>query len=231
MQRPSSNSFGDHDRHPSTVVEQVVAAIRDGVRDGTFAPGQRLVEADLTASLGVSRGPLREAIGRLAAEGLVTIEPHRSAVVRKLSRDEVADLFEVRELLEGEAARLAAQRIDEGDHKSRMQALLAETIEFRDQSNAVAYMTHNSRLHDEIFALSQNRLLAQLASQLHTQAYRLQFQQVVSGENSRHQSNDDHMAIVEAILAGNPTAAATAMRRHVRRSHSVTSAFPDSAFG
>jgi DNA-binding GntR family transcriptional regulator len=214
-----------------TVVQQVVDAIRNGVRNGVYAPGQRLIEADLTAMLGVSRGPLREALGRLASEGLLAIEPHRGAVVRRLSRSEVAELFEVRELLEGEAARLAAERIDRGDHRSRVENLLAEVHDHRSDSDPMTYMAHNGRFHDTIFAISENRLLAQLAAQLHTQTYRLQFNQLIRGEAARHQSNDDHVQILEAILAGNAQAAERIMRRHVRRSGDVTAAFPDTAFG
>jgi DNA-binding GntR family transcriptional regulator len=218
-------------RNPAaTVVQQVVEAIRDGVRDGVYVPGQRLIEADLTATLGVSRGPLREALGRLASEGLLTIEPHRGAVVRRLSRREVAELFEVRELLEGEAARLAAERIDDGDHRARVEQLLGEVRRHRADIDPTAYMEHNSRFHDTIFAVSENRLLAQLASQLHTQTYRLQFNQLIRGEAARRQSNDDHVQILEAILAGNAKVAERVMRRHVHRSGDVTAAFPDTAF-
>jgi DNA-binding GntR family transcriptional regulator len=215
----------------STVVQQVAEAIRAGVREGTYVPGQRLIEADLTASLGVSRGPLREALGRLESEGLVTIEPHRGAVVRKLTRRDVAELFEVREVLEGEAARLAASHIDEANHRARMQAQLVEVKGFRDRPDPMAYMGHNTRLHDEIFAISQNALLKQFAVQLQTQTYRIQFAQLLRGEAQRHISNDDHVVIVEAILAGNAKAAEKAMRRHVRRSAEATAALPDSAFG
>jgi DNA-binding GntR family transcriptional regulator len=215
----------------STVVQQVVETIRAGVREGTYAPGQRLIESDLTELLGVSRGPLREALGRLESEGLVVIEPHRGAVVRKLSRRDVAELFEVREALEGEAARLAALHIDVGDHRVRMQHQLAEVHRVRERSDAPAYMEHNTRLHDEVFAVSQNGLLAQLAVQLQTQTYRIQFAQLLRGETERTTSGDDHILIIEAILAGRSSTAEKAMRRHVRRSAQVTAAFPDSAFG
>jgi DNA-binding FadR family transcriptional regulator len=94
----------------------------------------------------------------------------------------------------------------------------------------LSYMAHNTSLHDEIFAVSQNRLLAHFATQLHTQIYRLQFQRLLRNEASRLESIDDHVAIVEAILAGNAKAAEKAMRRHVRRSADVTGALPDSAF-
>jgi GntR family transcriptional regulator, vanillate catabolism transcriptional regulator len=196
----------------STVVQQVADAIRIGVRNGMYVPGQRLIESDLTEVLGVSRGPLREALGRLESEGLVVIEPHRGAVVRK-------------------AARLAALHIAAGDHRARMQQQLDEVLRARAGSEPLTYMDHNSRFHDEIFAVSQNTLLAQLAVQLQTQSYRIQFAQLLRGETERTTSGDDHVLIVEAILAGRGAAAEKAMRRHVRRSAEVTAAFPDSAFG
>jgi DNA-binding GntR family transcriptional regulator len=136
----------------------------------------------------------------------------------------------VREMLEGEAARLAAVHIAEGDHRQRMEAQQAAVLTVRRDSDPLSYMAHNTSLHDEIFAVSQNRLLAHFATQLHTQIYRLQFQRLLRNEASRLESIDDHVAIVEAILAGNAKAAEKAMRRHVRRSADVTGALPDSAF-
>ena len=82
-QRNRSRSFDD----------QVVAALIRGLQDGRYVPGQRLIEADLTKELKVSRGPVREALKRLAAEGLVSLIPHRGAYIRALTRDEVHDML------------------------------------------------------------------------------------------------------------------------------------------
>ncbi|HEX6313021.1 MAG TPA: GntR family transcriptional regulator [Acidimicrobiia bacterium] len=202
----------------ATAVESVMEAITEGVKDGRYAPGQRLVEADLTAQLGVSRGPLREALGRLAAEGLLELEPYRGAVVRKLTREEVVDLFRVRELLEGEAARLAALRIDEGDHRRRLEAGIDAVDAFRRQGDRLGYMDENARFHELIVELSGNRLLARMIGQLHVHAFRLLIQRMVVDGSAVEDSIRDHDEVATAIRAGDARGAERAMRAHVRRS-------------
>lgn len=214
----------------ATVVQQVVDALRAGVRDGRYAPGQRLVEGDLTRELGVSRGPLREALGRLHAEGIIEVEPFRSAVVRKLSRREVVDLFQVRAVLEGEAARLAATRIDVGDSRERLLAQLARLAEFKDRYDPVRYMEENTRFHDLIVDISGNKMLATLVHQLHTHTFRLQFRNLLDAA-SKDLSMAEHDDVATALLNGDGRAAERAMRRHVRRSQEDTLKMPDQAFG
>ena len=202
----------------ATAVQSVVDAIVEGVKEGRYAPGQRLVEADLTAELGVSRGPLREALGRLAAEGVLEIEPYRGALVRRLSRDDVADLFQIREVLEGEAARLAATHIDEGDHHERLEAAIAAVDRYRDRNDSFAYMDENSRFHELIVELSGNKLLARMIGQLQVHAFRLLFRRMVVEDTAVTNSIAEHDEVAAAILAGNARAAERSMREHVRRS-------------
>ena len=89
--------------------DQVAQVLLDGIKSGRIVPGQRLIEADLTSELRVSRGPVREALKRLSAEGLVRLIPHRGAYIRKLTRREVMDILVIQETLTALAARLAAQ--------------------------------------------------------------------------------------------------------------------------
>src|SRR5918993_1901760 len=92
-------------------VDYVLEHLRNCVIQGRYAPGQRLIEADLTRDLRVSRGPLREAFRRLSAEGLLESVPHRGAVVRRLTLREMKELFQIRVQLESLAAQLAAEAI------------------------------------------------------------------------------------------------------------------------
>ena len=92
-----------------SAVERVIAFIRSGIRDGRFAPGQRLIESELQSSLGVSRGSIREAIRRLAAEHILQVELHKGARVRQLSAEEIKNIYQVREVLEGPPGRYPAQ--------------------------------------------------------------------------------------------------------------------------
>src|SRR5579863_9609922 len=90
---------------------QVVAHVKEAIRSGRLSPGQRLLESELTGRLGMSRGPVREALAQLQVEGFIDVEPHRGARVHQMSRDEMTQLFHVRGLLAADAARLAAQQI------------------------------------------------------------------------------------------------------------------------
>lgn len=197
-----------------TAVEQVVREIREAVRVGRLVPGQRLVEADLTQELGVSRGPLREALSRLAAEGLVEIEPYKGATVRRMTREDVIDLFRVREALEGQAARLAAEKIDDGENRKRMTEARHEIEIAGALEDPWQYMEENISFHDLIIELSGNQLLASLSEQLQTNAFRLRHHAWVRGA-SRDASVGGHKAVADAILAGEPDEAESAMRAHV----------------
>src|SRR6516164_2437653 len=98
-----------------TLWQRVYDHLREEILTGRLQPGAELGEVPLSAELGVSRGPLREAIGRLAAEGLVTVRPRRGAVVRSLSKEEFLELYQVREGLEATAVRLAVPRLTDDD--------------------------------------------------------------------------------------------------------------------
>lgn len=202
----------------ATTVDTVIEAITEGVKDGRYAPGQRLVEADLTQELGVSRGPLREALGRLASEGVIEIEPYRGAIVRRLTRADLEDLFQVREVLEGEAARLAAGHVDDSDNRGRLVAAMTKARELRGRGDVAAYIDENTRFHELIVEMTESQLLARLIPQLQVHAFRLLFRQLLMDRAAMEQSIAEHEAVVEAVLAGDGRAAERAMRRHVRRS-------------
>src|SRR5271170_1481180 len=97
--------------HGATVAH-IVERLRGDILARRLSPGARLIENDLTLRFAVSRGPVREALRRLAAEGLIEHLPHRGAVVRRLSRVEIQELFQIRVELESLAARLAAEADD-----------------------------------------------------------------------------------------------------------------------
>lgn len=197
-----------------TLVDQVVEAIYRGIKEGRFVPGQRLVEADLTRQLDVSRGPIREALRRLSTEGFVTIEPHKGAIVRKLTRDDVVQVFSVREVLEGFAARLAAENITVADNRRRLLTIVKEMQAHYDANDLFDYMESNEKFHDFIVEVGGNRYLQTLVSQLRTPLYRYQFNHLMNVASKRN-SMDDHKLIADAILKGDGAAAEQAMRNHV----------------
>jgi DNA-binding GntR family transcriptional regulator len=215
---------------PVTTVERIAEELRRGIKTGRFAPGQRLIEADLTRLLNVSRGPLREAMARLAGDGLVRIEPNRGVTVRTLTRAEVASIAAIREMLEGLAARLAAENIDRNGHRAEFKRAWQEMSSERARSNPGDYVDANERFHTTIVRIGGNAPLEQLLEQLRTPLFRFQFGSRFTMVNLGR-GHEDHNAIAEAILAGAADAAERAMRRHLRNSTKLIQSLPDDAFG
>ena len=141
--------------------ERVTKQLRDEILDGARAPGDRLVERDLAADLGVSRVPVRDALRVLVAEGLVTPRPRSWAVVRAFTADDVANLNEVRAAFEPLMFRLAAQRrTPEG--VERLRAVLAAELEAARAGDPVAARRAAADFHEVVISLAGNDLLTEL---------------------------------------------------------------------
>jgi DNA-binding GntR family transcriptional regulator len=215
---------------PKSTVETIADALREGVRRGRYMPGQRLVEADITAELGVSRGPLREALRRLAAEGVVDLQHHRGARVRAMSRKELSDLQEVRESLEALAAAAAARRVAKKEMKGRPILELADQMDRALNDGSVTrYLELNQAFHDLLVSWSNNPVLSDLVKRLQIPVFRLQTRTMADIPRLRV-AQQDHRAIATAVASGDPSAAEKAMRRHIQRSNADARALPDDLF-
>ncbi len=196
-------------------VDVVFDTIRQGIISGRFVPGQRLVIRDLAEEIPFSRSTFREALRRLAAERLVSLIPNRGAAVQRLAPDEMADLFEIRELLEGQAARRAAERIGENGNRRRF-AQLWEKVRRVAATDRPAFIEHNQRFHAAIVALSGNARLPGMLDQLQMPILMFRWRTLMTPREIA-QSQAEHETIAKAILGGRPDQAEAAMRRHVRR--------------
>lgn len=213
-----------------TVVETMVAAIRDGILGGLYAPGQRLIEADLTRDFNVSRGPLREALGRLAADSLVEIEPYRGAIVARPSRQDVSDTLQLREVLEGLAARLAAERINLADNRKRAKAVQTAILRGNTGGEFTSYVEDNERFHRLIFELSGNHQIGRTVAQLQLPTLQAAFFRMLD-QKRRADSLTQHAQILGAILDGDGPRAEKVMRAHVARTAELAKLLPDALFG
>lgn len=196
--------------------DSLFSAIVRGLYEGRYAPGQRLVEADLTAEYGVSRGPVRETLSRLAAEGIVTLSPGKGAAIRKLGWQEAIDLLELLEVLVGLAAALAARHIgaDEAG-KARLDAAMSQLAAFDHASTSPDYALARDRFYQSMVNLAQNAELARVMPRVQTHLLRIQFRaQVATYDELRHA---DYAEIAHAVLSGDETAARTLTQRHFRR--------------
>ena len=211
MVRPNQDTGGE------TAVEFVAAAIKARIRSGQFAPGQRLVANDLMRSIGVSAGPIREALRKLTGEGIIEIQAHRGAIVRELSRRDIQEIYQAREAIEGQIARLAAQRIEVGENRSRFTAAMEELRAAHRALDTARYNDANQEFHDTIYAIGGNKRLIYLAEQLAVPIYTLRYHQLLKPSNIKS-SVAEHEQIADALLDGDGDRAERVMRMHVRNS-------------
>ena len=194
-----------------SAVDRVIVAIKDGIHIGRFVPGQRLIETELTAEFGVSRGSVREALRRLYAEGVVQWERFRGASVLRMSRHQIVELNEIRAALEGFAASLAAVKLD-ADGRKRLLRLQRRSRPTAD------YSEYNRDFHQLIWSLSGNRELPQFVESTKLSIIRLQFDCILLAAEHVRRSREDHARIVDAILKRDGKAAERAMRIHIANS-------------
>ncbi len=209
--------------HGATVAF-IVEQLRDDILSGRLAPGSRLVECDLTGRFGVSRGPVRESLRLLAAEGLVEHWPNRGALVRRLSARTMRELFQIRIEMEALAARLAAQS-DDADARALFAEEIRPIFDERERE-ASSYLTENAAFHDAVTALAGNRQLRELATRLRLPLIMAQAGDVLTAEALKT-SVREHRAIAEAVLERDPEAAAARMRAHLERAAALALARED----
>lgn len=188
-------------------------ALREAIIRGDFAPDVRLVEAEVSTAFQMSRGAVRTALIRLEQDGLVVREPHRGARVRRVSDEEAVEILQARAVLEGLAARQAAERIVD-DGAARLGACLARQRELFDAGDLLGASEVNAELHATILELSGHATATRLISSLNAQTVRYQYRTIlIPGRPVA--SLAEHTAIVEAVIGGRPDDAERAMRRHL----------------
>ena len=195
------------------VVEALVQTITDRILDGRYPPGFRLVEAELMRDLQAGRNSVREAVRRLQASRLITVEYNRGAVVANPGPDEIRSAMEVREVIFGLAARAAARR----NHlaSERMPALLSRLEQELANGSPAEHPARNDEFHNEVHDLSGNANIGPLMEQfrlptLHTIYFR------TLDDASFRQSVIEHCQICRTIIRGDAEGAEHLARLHER---------------
>jgi len=215
--------------HEPSSPDRVVGALIDGLKSGRYVPGQRLIEADLSSELNVSRGPIREAFKRLAAEGLVSLIPHRGAYIRKLTRKDVHDILVIQETLTGLSARLAAEEIGRGDNRVLFVAAYENLMAFRTGADTTAFLEARSRFYQTLVDITNNHELPRLTPNLQPHLIRMQVQQHLTAKDRKRQFQE-YETIAQHVLAGNERKADSAMQQHISRSRVTFEQLPDEVF-
>jgi DNA-binding GntR family transcriptional regulator len=195
----------------SSLRQQVYAQLREGIRAGRFQPSDRLREEDIAATLQVSRTPVREALSQLASEGLLEPRAKGGYVLPEITPDDVAEIFELRLLLEPHAARRAATELSEGDLAALERTLASEGIAHRDGEIA-AFIAANAEFRRVLFGTIGRRLRQCIVNfDDHVQSIRLltlhdpATQRIVMSGQER---------LLAALRARDPDAAEQAMHAH-----------------
>jgi len=199
--------------------QEVYEILKERILSKYFAPGQRLHLTEIEKQMGVSRTPLKEALNRLALEGLVEIKPRKGTFVTDPTPTEIAEAFDVRRILEVYAVELAAKRITE----SQLQQLrdrvkkLRSLTEVEDWSQIYQeYVTLDHGFHRMIMEFAGNRRLKQLWEQVntHVQMARVRYR---SAERELNQAQKEHEDILKALEARDVPALQKAMSAHIER--------------
>ena len=198
--------------HPanSAPMKDAYSLILSAIDDGTYRPGDRLVESELAERFGVSRTPVREALQRLETQSMLTRDG-RSLIVATLDHNQLAELYTVRTELEALAARLAAR------HATREEVrVLGQMVEddHRIVDDPQALSRANRRFHHQIHLASHNRYLVQQLDSVH-RTMALMARTSLAAEGRGLRSLAEHREIVDAIASGEADAAERALRHHI----------------
>jgi DNA-binding GntR family transcriptional regulator len=179
-----------------------------------FSFGHKLTEFQLAEELGVSRTPVREALNRLVQDGYVKVIPGRGAFVASFSTDDMVELFEVREALEGMAARLAALRMPK-ESLVRLRTGLETALKSTNRRGYGGYLNADRQFHQALVSASENGHLIRLMEALTDRIQMLRGRSVtVPGRVAK--SYEEHIGIIKAVLLRNPDLAEVRIREHIR---------------
>jgi DNA-binding GntR family transcriptional regulator len=196
---------------PRTREEFVADRLRAAILRGDLKPGERLDENAIATLLGVSRTPVRSALRALAAESLIELHPHRGAIVTELTSDELEEIYLVREILEGMAARLAAPNMND----ERIAALRVILEELENATDPDEWLALNDRFHHAIYqAANRPRMLSIIEHVRNIAAPYIRA--FVADAAHMESSREDHRRMLEACVARDPVRAEEAVKRHLK---------------
>ena len=195
--------------------QEVADRLRGMIQAGELRAGEWIDEVSLTASLGISRTPLREALKVLVAEGLLRIEPRRGCFVNELSGRDLENIFPLMAMLEGRCAFEAALKVTDADLR-RLEPLHRDLRRYAEQGSIDEYYAANARIHVAIQDLADNRWLSGLIDNLR-QVLSLSRHRSLSYPGRVDESCAEHLAIFAALKARDPEGAEAVTRKHLIR--------------
>jgi DNA-binding GntR family transcriptional regulator len=210
--------------------DRVVDGIKQHLVSGRLVPGQKLIEADLTRAFNLSRGPIREALKKLAAEGVITLTLHRGAFIRAFNREELHEMLVILEYLVGLMARLAATAVKEGNDPSPLHEAYDLLSPYKEQGiEALDFIGRRKNFYETLVSIGRNHQLARVMPSMEIAIIRAQFLPYMTHKEHAARLNE-YAAITTAVLDGDPKKAEKTGRKHIVETRKRFSKLPDEAF-
>jgi len=210
---PANPAISDEDSGGISLGRQAYQRLRDQIVTLKLAPGTPLQESALVEELELGRTPIREALQWLAGEGLVVLRPRRGAFVADISVTDLQQIFELRQVLEGYAAALAAQRATEADVAALEQAL-ADLDAADSREDTQAHIEIDRAFHRALSRSAHNKFLCSTLSRLYNLNLRLWYL-ALERIGPMHNAVEQHRAVLEAIKEHDSQKAEAAIREHI----------------
>lgn len=198
-----------------SISEQIVQELRNAIQNGELKPGERLVERTLAGRFGVSHIPIREALGRLADEGLVERNPRRGARVAALSDKELQEISSLRIVLEQFVA-LRAQAAWNDQSEKLLRDIVASMVESSKAGDVATMFALDRKFHETLWELADHQMLMSTVAQLRGRIngfLRVANDALPSGELANHA--ESHFDVIDAIASGDETRAREEVARHI----------------
>jgi DNA-binding GntR family transcriptional regulator len=192
--------------------EQIKELIIQRILEGTYKPGERIVELQLVNELGVSQAPVREALRDLAAMRFIDSEPYKGARVRAVSREELAQSYPVRAALEELAGQMAADRVG-SEHFAQLEAELQAMRAAARTSDQHGLLVHDARFHELIVEATGNEILLDAWSGLRIEAFTLV--SVITSHLDLMAIANTHQPILDALRQGDPDVVGKVIKEHI----------------
>ncbi|QRG69041.1 GntR family transcriptional regulator [Brevibacillus choshinensis] len=189
---------------------KVCRVLREAILRGHFQPGERLVQEELASSLGVSRMPVREALRKLETEGLVIIEPHRGAIVKSLSVEDIQEIYGLRAQFEKMAVEMSAAHMSQADIDQLEELVVA----MEKSSDSTEFIESNIEFHRLLISRCTWKRLVSFIETLWN-GFPQQTPQMLNDQTEK--SNKEHRDILQAIKNGNAAEAGRLVHGHIRR--------------
>lgn len=224
MTKLSSSSYHPYPtsiirKHAAPLRRQVLDELRQSIIRGRLAPGSRLIEREMITMMGVSRTVIREALRQLESEGLVSIIPNKGPVVRELSSTEAGDLYSIRAVLEGLAARRFAENASP-EQLAELESTLNATADAYTQSNPEVILDRKNRFYEALFEGAGSETLSSMIGMLHVRIWRWRAMGLTHPRRSAgrwKESIEGLRAVLEAIRKRDAAGAENLMRAEVTR--------------